>query len=189
VHLLEDPFARANLQADVQWYWWDGFGGCVLLLGVLFYLFSKQSKLKTILLFLSVTLCCLYTSVMIVPKIEGISQRANIEFFEKRQGEDCYVETVGYHSYAQYFYSKKQAYNGAQRIKIDSVLAGGSSQPDTLTTKQKELNFSHWVLYGNIDKPAYFSIKIQNKQILDTLPDLNQLYEKNGFAFYKRLPK
>ena len=189
VHLLEDPFARANLQADVQWYWWDGFGGCVLLLGVLFYLFSKQNKLKTILLFLSVTLCCLYTSVMIVPKIEGISQRANIEFFEKRQGEDCYVETVGYRSYAQYFYSKKQAYTSAQKIKIDTVLMGGSSQPDTLTTKQKELNFSHWVLYGNIDKPAYFSIKIQNKQILDTLPDLNKLYEKNGFAFYKRLPK
>ncbi len=189
VHLLEDPFARANLQADVQWYWWDGFGGCVLLLGVLFYLFSKQNKLKTILLFLSVTLCCLYTSVMIVPKIEGISQRANIEFFEKRQGEDCYVETVGYRSYAQYFYSKKQAYTSAQKIKIDTVLMGGSSQPDTLTTKQKELNFSQWVLYGNIDKPAYFSIKIQNKQILDTLPDLNKLYEKNGFAFYKRLPK
>ena len=189
VHLLEDPFARANLQADVQWYWWDGFGGCILLLGVLFYLFSKQNKLKTILLFLSVTLCCLYTSVMIVPKIEGISQRANIEFFEKRQGEDCYVETVGYRSYAQYFYSKKQAYTSAQKIKIDTVLMGGSSQPDTLTTKQKELNFSQWVLYGNIDKPAYFSIKIQNKQILDTLPDLNKLYEKNGFAFYKRLPK
>jgi hypothetical protein len=126
---------------------------------------------------------------MIVPKIEGISQRANIEFFEKRQGEDCYVETVGYRSYAQYFYSKKQPYLSAQKIKIDSVLAGGSKQPDTLTTKQKELNFSQWVLYGNIDKPAYFSIKIQNRQILDTMPALIKLYEKNGFAFYKRLPQ
>jgi hypothetical protein len=66
---------------------------------------------------------------------------------------------------------------------------GGSSQPDTLTTKQKELNFSYWVLYGNIDKPAYFSIKIQNRQILDTMPALIKLYEKNGFAFYKRLPQ
>jgi len=189
IHLLEDPFAKANLQANVQWYWWDGLGGCVLLLGVLFYLFSKKNQLKTSLLFLSVTVCCLYTSVMIVPKIEGISQRANIEFFEKRQGEDCYVETVGYRSYAQYFYSKKQLYLSAQKIKIDSVLAGGSKQPDTLTTKQKELNFSQWVLYGNIDKPAYFSIKIQNRQILDTMPALIKLYEKNGFAFYKRLPQ
>ena len=81
IHLLEDPFAKANLQADVQWNWWDGLGGGVLLLGVLFYLFSKKNQLKTSLLFLSVTVCCLYTSVMIVPKIEGISQRANIEFF------------------------------------------------------------------------------------------------------------
>jgi len=189
IHLLEDPFAKANLQANVQWYWWDGLGGGVLLQGVLFYLFSKKNQLKTSLLFLSVTVCCLYTSVMIVPKIEGISQRANIEFFEKRQREDCYVETVGYRSYAQYFYSKKQPYLSAQKIKIDSVLAGGSKQPDTLTTKQKELNFSQWVLYGNIDKPAYFSIKIQNRQILDTMPALIKLYEKNGFAFYKRLPQ
>ena len=189
IHLLEDPFAKANLQANVHWYWWDGIGGGVLLLGVLFYLFSKKNQLKTSLLFVSVTVCCLYTSVMIVPKIEGISQRANIEFFEKRQGEDCYVETVGYRSYAQYFYSKKQPYLSAQKIKIDSVLAGGSKQPDTLTTKQKELNFSQWVLYGNIDKPAYFSIKIQNRQILDTMPALIKLYEKNGFAFYKRLPQ
>ena len=189
IHLLEDPFAKANLQANVQWYWWDGLGGGVLLQGVLFYLFSKKNQLKTSLLFLSVTVCCLYTSVMIVPKIEGISQRANIEFFEKRQGEDCYVETVGYRSYAQYFYSKKQPYLSAQKIKIDSVLAGGSKQPDTLTTMQKELNFNQWVLYGNIDKPAYFSIKIQNRQILDTMPALIKLYEKNGFAFYKRLPQ
>ncbi len=189
IHLLEDPFAKANLQANVQWYWWDGLGGGVLLLGVLFYLFSKKNQLKTSLLFLSVTVCCLYTSVMIVPKIEGISQRANIEFFEKRQREDCYVETVGYRSYAQYFYSKKQPYLSAQKIKIDSVFAGGSKQSDTLTTKQKELNFSQWVLYGNIDKPAYFSIKIQNRQILDTMPALIKLYEKNGFAFYKRLPQ
>ena len=189
IHLLEDPFAKANLQANVQWYWWDGLGGGVLLLGVLFYLFSKKNQLKTSLLFLSVTVCCLYTSVMIVPKIEGISQRANIEFFEKRQREDCYVETVGYRSYAQYFYSKKQPYLSAQKIKIDSVLAGGSKQPDTLTTMQKELNFNQWVLYGNIDKPAYFSIKIQNRQILDTMPALIKLYEKNGFAFYKRLPQ
>ena len=189
IHLLEDPFAKANLQANVQWYWWDGLGGGVLLQGVLFYLFSKKNQLKTSLLFLSVTVCCLYTSVMIVPKIEGISQRANIEFFEKRQREDCYVETVGYRSYAQYFYSKKQPYLSAQKIKIDSVFAGGSKQSDTLTTKQKELNFNQWVLYGNIDKPAYFSIKIQNRQILDTMPALIKLYEKNGFAFYKRLPQ
>lgn len=114
VHLLEDPFARANLQADVQWYWWDGFGGCILLLGVLFYLFSKQNKLKTILLFLSVTLCCLYTSVMIVPKIEGISQRANIEFFEKDKGRIVMLKQWAIVVTRNIFIQKTGLYIGAE---------------------------------------------------------------------------
>ena len=189
INLLDDPFAKANLQANVQWYWFDGIGGFVLLSGILFYLLNKRNNLNTPILFLSVTICCLYTSVMIVPKIEAISQRANIEFFEKRQNEDCYVETVGYKSYVPYFYARVKTYNKAQQIKIDSLMKGGSLQPDTLSTKQMEQNFNNWILNGEIDKTAYFSIKIQNKQMLDTLPSLIKLYKKNGFVFYKRDPK
>ncbi len=189
VNLIDDPFAKGNLQAQVNWYWFDGIGGFILLFGILFYLFSKKYKLKTGLLFLSVTLCCLYTTVMIVPKIEAISQAANIEFFEKRQSEDCYVETVAYKSYVPYFYARKKPYTQAQQKKVDSIMMGGSLQPDTLSTKQMEHNFNEWVINGNIDKPAYFSIKVQHQQMLDTLPSLIKLYEKNGFVFYKREPK
>ena len=189
VNLVDDPFAKGNLAAQVQWYWVDGLGGFVLLFGVLFYLLSKQIKLKTGILFLSVTVCCLYTTIMIVPKIEAISQRANIEFFEKRQTEDCYVETVAYKSYVPYFYARKKPYSKLQQKLIDSVMIAGSLQPDTLSTKQMERNFNEWVINGDIDKPAYFSIKVQNKQMLDTLPSLIKLYEKNGFVFYKREAK
>ena len=126
---------------------------------------------------------------MIVPKIEAISQRANIEFFEKRQTEDCYVETVAYKSYVPYFYARKKPYSRLQQKFIDSVMIAGSLQPDTLSTKQMERNFNEWVINGDIDKPAYFSIKVQNKQMLDTLPSLIKLYEKNGFVFYKREAK
>jgi hypothetical protein len=189
INLVDDPFAKGNLAAQVQWYWVDGLGGFVLLFGVLFYLLSKQVKLKTDILFLSVTVCCLYTTIMIVPKIESISQRANIEFFEKRQNEDCYVETVAYKSYVPYFYARKKPYSKLQQKLIDSVMIAGSLQPDTLSTKQMERNFNEWVINGEIDKPAYFSIKVQNKQMLDTLPSLIKLYEKNGFVFYKREAK
>lgn len=186
IDMVEDVFAQANLQAEVYWTWRDGIGGLILLVGIIYYLVGKQNGLKITVLFTSMTICCLYTSVVIVPKIEGISQRANIEFFEQRKGEDCYVETVGYRSYAQYFYTKKQPYSKVQQIKMDSVFTGGSSRPDTLSSKQKELNFNHWVLYGPIDKPAYFSIKIQNRKMLDTMSSVHKLYEKNGFVFYKR---
>jgi hypothetical protein len=189
VNLVDDPFAKGNLAAQVQWFWFDGLGGFILLMGVLFYLISKQTKLKTGILFFSVTLCCLYTTLMIVPKIEATSQAANIEFFEKRQNEDCYVQTIAFKSYVPYFYARKKPYKKAQQKIIDSIMIGGSLQPDTLSTKQMEHNFNDWVLNGDIDKPAYFSIKVQNKQMLDTLPSLIKLYEKNGFVFYKREPK
>ena len=189
IHLVADTFAKANLQANVQWSWMDGLGGLILLVGVIYYLIGKKNKFVISLLFVCVTICCLYTSVVIVAKIEAISQRANIEFFQQRIGEDCYVETVGYRSYAQYFYAQKQPFSLSQQIKMDSVRAGGSLQPDTLTSKQKEHNFNDWVLYGAIDKPAYFSIKIQNRKMLDTMPSLKLMYAKNGFVFYKRVPQ
>lgn len=188
INLVEDPFAKGNLQAHVIWSWMDGIGGMVLLFGVVFYLISKSNKLKTRVLFVSVTLCCLYTSITLVPKIEAISQRANVEFFEQHKNEDCYVQTVGYKSYVPFYYSKTKPYSQAQKNRIDSIMKAGSLQPDTLSTKQMEGKFNQWVLTGAIDKPAYFSVKVQNKQLLDTLPSLIKLYEKNGFVFYKRMP-
>lgn len=165
VHLIDDEFAKGNLQAAVQWYWTDGVGGLLLLLAVIYFLISKKNVLKTQLLFASITICCLLTAVLITPKIEAISQRANIEFFETKQGEDCYVDTYDYKSYAPYFYTKKPPY------KNDS----------TKTV--------HWMLHEKIDKPVYISAKIQRKAALDTIAQLQFLYEKNGFIFYKRLPE
>ncbi|MCZ2222962.1 MAG: glycosyltransferase family 39 protein [Chitinophagales bacterium] len=165
VHLIKDEFARGNLQANVQWNWFDGIGGLLLLAAVINFLISKNNVLKTQLLFASITVCCLLTAVIITPKIEAISQRANIEFFESRQGEDCYVDTYDYKSYAHYFYTKKPPFKNDNTKNI------------------------HWLLNGKIDKPVYISAKIQSKQALDTLSQLHFMYEKNGFIFYKRLPE
>lgn len=165
IHLVDDEFARGNLAANVHWSWVDGLGGLILLSAVIYFLISKNKLLKTTLLFASVTICCLFTAIIITPKIEAISQRANIEFFESRQGEDCYVDTWDYKSYAPYFYTKKPPY------KNDS----------TKTV--------HWMLREKIDKPVYISAKIQNKSVLDTIPQLTMMYQKNGFVFYKRLPE
>ncbi len=162
---VDDVFARGNLEAAVTWHWIDGLGGLLLLLALIFYFVSRNTKLKTSLLFASVTACCLLTAVIITPKIEAISQRANIEFFEARKGEDCYVETWGYKSYAHYFYTQKPPF------KNDS-------------TKTND-----WMMRGAIDKPAYISIKIQDQKNIDTIPGMQKLYSKNGFVFYKRVPQ
>ena len=165
VNKVNDVFARANLEANVHWAWTDGIGGLILLGAVFYYLIAKNQQFKLTVLFSAVTVCCLLTALKITPKIEAISQRANIEFFEKRQGEDCYVETWGYKSYAQYFYTQKKQ-----------------------VTKQETRN-NNWLLRGTIDKPAYFSAKVQDRNYLDTVPGVKKLYEKNGFVFYKRMPE
>ena len=162
INKVDDVFAKGNLEANVNWNFIDSIGGLILLTGVIFYFVGKNNVQKISVLFGSLTICCFLTTVILTPKIEAISQRANIEFFKARQGEDCYVETWGYKSYAHYFYTNKPPF------KNDS-------------TKTAE-----WMIRGSIDKPAYISSKIQDKENLDTITGLKKLYEKNGFVFYKR---
>jgi len=43
------------------------------------------------------------------------------------------------------------------------------------------------LLEGDIDKPAYFVFKIHKKsEYMEKYPQLELLYEKNGFVFTKR---
>jgi len=163
VHKIDDVFARGNLNANVQWHWYDSMGGFILLSGILIYFFTKKQEMRTAALFISVTACSMITSILLVPKIEAISQRANIEFFENLKGVDCYTATAHYRSYAPFFYSQKMPHQ-SKTPHLDSLL------------------------YGNIDKPAFISTKIQNKAEMDTIPGLELMYEKNGFVFYKRSP-
>jgi hypothetical protein len=44
------------------------------------------------------------------------------------------------------------------------------------------------LLSGNINKPVYFSVKINDQSVYDTVPALTRLYAKNGFVFYRRMP-
>jgi hypothetical protein len=46
-----------------------------------------------------------------------------------------------------------------------------------------------WLLRGNIDKPAYFILRSKTlKGFKESYPDLELLYEKNGFSFCLRIP-
>ena len=73
--------------------------------------------------------------VLIVPRIEKYSQAAAIEFYENMRNKDCYITTLGFKSYAHFFYTKKPKPINPNYSNID------------------------WLLNGNIDKPAYFVCK------------------------------
>ena len=105
------------------------------------------------------------TTWVIAPRIEKYSQGAAIEFYQNLKGKDCYVETIGFKSYAHLFYSAKKEQTNKNSYDMN------------------------WLLRGNIDKPAYFAGKITSLgNIKKEHPALKEIYRKNGFVFFMRSP-
>ncbi|MEL6671380.1 MAG: glycosyltransferase family 39 protein [Bacteroidota bacterium] len=160
-----DPFASANLEAEVTWHWWHSIPGWVLLsaMGGFFFLKKSQVSLKPFyLLWGGTALFVLLTLTLNIPNIEAYSQRAAVEFYEGKQQEDCYIVPVGFKSYAHLFYARKRP-----------------------VTDERAFD-TQWLLNGEVDKPVYVVCKIHKAENLEAWPQLDKLYEKNGFLFFQR---
>lgn len=162
---LKDPFAAASLQVEVNWGGYESFIGIAYFIAVLFavIMFSKKQNFKGILfLFYSTAVCLFIYLLAVVPKIERYSQGPAIDFYESIRGKDVYVWPIGFKSYAQYFYAKKPAspvYGEADEI---------------------------FLLEGNIDKPAYFVVKMNNHTFDSTCKGCSLIKQEGGFKFYRR---
>lgn len=163
----KDPFALANLEADVTWQPVDAMPGIWLLLVLVYFFFQQRKNFQKAVtaLFAGVPVFVFLVLIFDINNIENYSQRAAIEFFKEKQGEDCYINTHRYKSYAHLYYSKKEPVENERSY-------------------DKE-----WLLRGDIDKPAYFVTKINKTEGLKEVPGMMELYRKNGFVFYKRNPE
>ena len=165
-HLFsKDPFALKNLDADVTWTGAESLAG-VLFIAIVFafLVFRKQGNWKkaTITLFGGIGVFVFLTIILFIKKIEGYSQNAAIEFYISKQDCDCYVAPERFKSYGQLFYARPQP--GMNEKHVDK----------------------EWLKTGNIDKDAYFVAKINKTDQLEKHDDIEFLYEKNGFTFWKR---
>ncbi|OFY82746.1 MAG: hypothetical protein A3F72_19960 [Bacteroidetes bacterium RIFCSPLOWO2_12_FULL_35_15] len=164
--LIKDNFAVENLRATVYWSGYESLFGLFLIVGVgvmLFLISRKKIKQGIIGIFILSLFSINLTSWIIAPRIEQYSQGAAIEFYQYLQGKDCYVETIGFKSYAHLFYSGKK--EQANKNSYDM----------------------NWLLKGEIDKPVYFAGKITSvESTKKENPDLKEIYRKNGFVFFKR---
>lgn len=107
------------------------------------------------------SLTLLLVVFFILPKIESFTQGPAISFYEEISGEDCYVESYGFKSYAQYYYFQ--------------VPAGLNEERKNQT----------WLLNGEVDKTVYMVSKITNNE-LDNNPNFTKVKTEGGFNFYKR---
>jgi 4-amino-4-deoxy-L-arabinose transferase-like glycosyltransferase len=165
---VKDTFANAMMQADVHWTGFEGIVGLLMIVSVIIGIRSLQKnnfQKAAWVLFGGTAIVIFLASAIIVPKVERYTQGAAIDFFIQRQGEDCYVNTLGYFSYAQLYYVQKE-------------------KPTNPNSYDEQ-----WLLTGQIDKPAYFVSKVDRIDKYKQYTALKELYQKNGFIFLKREAK
>lgn len=163
--LQSDPFAVANLNAEVSWPWYTYIpAGIVFLSMILFFGQSRRRPGAAVrYLFFGMAAWCLAALYCFVGRIEKYSQNAAVKFFEQQQNEEVYVTSFGYKSYVPWFYARVMPY-------------GNPKAAD-----------DRWLLFGDTDRPVMISTKLTSRQkINEQIPDAEFQYEENGFLFYRR---
>ncbi len=164
---IQDDFAIANFAAEVPTSVFDFIPGLVYLVSAVvgIYLISNQKSRAGIpVLLLGICLAINISYKTFVPKIERITQGAAIDFYVELQGKDCYVQVLGFKSYAHLFYTKK---------------------PQVTNEKSRD---KEWLLTGDIDKPVYFVCKNVDVDLYRGKYPIEELGSKNGFVFFRRMP-
>jgi len=171
---ITDEMTKEILQVDVKWIGTEWLIGALYFAGLIlsvYLIFKKKFMEGIITIYTTTAFVILIILPLLVPNIEKQVQGAPIEFYEEQISKDSYIYTLGFKSYAHYFYSKKPYYLSAKKKEIPTDI------------------FENWLLTGNIDKAAYFVCKINNyKEYMDKY-DLTFLYTKGGFVFLKREPE
>jgi 4-amino-4-deoxy-L-arabinose transferase-like glycosyltransferase len=164
----KDPFALANLEAEVEWVWWQSIPGMVLTLASIiatYYWVKRKAWMATQYLLAGGAIFTGGTLLFIVCNIEGYSQRAAIEFYERKAPQDCIIKPVGFKSYAHLFYGNKQ-----------------DPGPD------KTIDDFPGVYTQRPIKPTYFVAKVNRIHPLEEFPYIHEIGRKNGFVFFEWNP-
>lgn len=160
---VQDPFAVANLQAEVEWPLWLFLIGPLYLLVMIYWGTCFKTRESAIWMsFISTAIVIQLVLFSFVPRIEKYSQGALVEFYKTHQSENEYVQSVGFKSYGQYFYTRRlPTYN----TKVDEERAL-SAEP--------------------LDKPLYLVVKNIQESDYPILQQCKRIGEKNGYVFFVR---
>jgi 4-amino-4-deoxy-L-arabinose transferase-like glycosyltransferase len=175
--LTNDPFVLGNLDAEAGWTGFETLTG-FLLIAIAFISISlirkRQFLVGLIVLFGGTGLTIKLANILFAKNIEAYTERAAIEFFESVQEEDAYLHPVGFKTYIHYFYGR--------------VMPAQKPDVEDWTNQQEKQAWQEWLMFGDIDRPVYFVTKVNKTYRFKEVPQLDSLYAKNGFVFYKRTP-
>jgi len=152
-------FTQAALQRDVHWSGYEMFIGIFLILGVTVASVQilRRDRRGMLILHLVVLLYVFGALSVFTERVESYSQRVAIKFYQSLKGQDVYVNTLGYKSYAHLFYFEK-----APPVEDDSL---------------------ERLMSDPLKKDAYFVMKVNRKEsYLERYPELEVVLEKDGYV-------
>ncbi|MDX2361209.1 MAG: glycosyltransferase family 39 protein [Crocinitomicaceae bacterium] len=158
---INDPFAVDSLNTPVYWSGFEAFIGVFFIVAVIFsYIHLKNGRaFKAVVTSsggLAITVLCIL--FFILPKIEAFTQGPAIAMYQELKDKDCYIETRGFKSYAQFYYGE---------------------------TESKQMDIYDMLVAEEIDKPIYLITKSNNDE-LDTYPAYRYIKTEGGFKLYVR---
>ncbi len=155
-----NDFTRAALHRDVHWSGYEWLIGLFLILGVIIALVQilRRDTRGMLILHLVVLLFVTASMYTFTGRIEEYTQRSAIKFYEGLKGQEVYVNTLGFKSYAHLFYFDKQP--GAGDDSIEHLMT------------------------SELDRDAYFVIKVNKRdRFIESYPQLEIINEKDGYVF------
>jgi 4-amino-4-deoxy-L-arabinose transferase-like glycosyltransferase len=169
---ITNEFTSALLRTPVQWNGFEWISGIILIAGSLVSVtmtLRKQITTSFFILFGTVACTLFWFLTLLAPRIEEYTQATPIQFYQAKQTEQCFVQPVGFKSYAHLFYNQK-------KMKFS---AKGQEIPHQ--------DWESWLLNSPIPFPAYFVLKQPDADdFIRNNPELREIQRANGWVFYKR---
>ena len=131
-------------------------------------------------------------SIMVIPKIENHVQGSIISFYKSLQNKEVYIETVGFKSYAHYYYTQKPVPSKQDKMHKETMTycrAKGIDTVGQLTEAQRNMVYAFkrdWMMNGEIDKPVYLVYKVGYPSDMDSNHTFKKVLDKGGFVVFKR---
>ena len=184
------------LKTPLDWNGYEFLLPLSFLIAAVFFMFFYAKKLINAIVLFLVFNGIFFTTIgfWVLPNIDLLIQGNLINYYESISNEKKYISTVGFKSYAHYFYAKAdelssndELFNQKQKVLQEQFQVSSFHE---LTKDQKNKFSSHivnWMIVGNIDRPCYFVTKT-NRTVnqLENNEDLDVVFNKSGFKIFKR---
>ena len=194
--ISDDIQLRTLLNLNLLWQGWEwAIPLIIVFASLLWFIKFKFNPLKYLAIYsILIGLSFSLISFFIIPKIEFAIQGTAVAFYEDISKEKKYLTTVGFKSYAPYFYSEVDHLNKVDKLyqKKSDILKKyfSSSSLNDLNRLQKNKFNGHvlsWLIHGDVDRTVYFvSKKSKPILLLQNAKNLELIKDQAGYQFYKR---